>query len=499
MTLTLHLAAVVLLGFASAVLKMPPLVGYIAAGFVLGASGLESPAWIETVGNLGAALLLFSIGLDLDLRTLGRKLIAGTAAVTMVAITAVTTVVVGLVVLVAGLVVGFTAGWAAALMLGFALASSSTIVIMKILEDRDDASALYGRIAIGTSILQDTSSIVLLVFIAGSAPSPWALTLVLLVPGARVLGWVLNHIQHREMYALFGITTALLPGYEFFELVGMPGTLGALVMGALLASHANAADLANSFRPIQELFLVAFFVSIGSAGLPSVGSLVMAVILVLLLPLRSAAYGATLWFFRLRHRSAVLTGLAVASYSELALVVANVGVNQGLLGREWLQSLSVAVALSFVVASVVNKRPGDLVRKLSRAIPDHAPDALHPAEAPVDLAGVKVVIFGMGRVGRASYRRLAEDLVADDGVPDESTVARPVLGVDSDTDKVERLRAQGFAIVEGDATDIDFWQRLGTGEVATAILAMPEPGANLAVLDWINHHDFAGDVMAVAG
>ena len=111
---------------------------------------------------------------------------------------------------------------------------------------------------------------------------------------------------------------------------------------------------------------------------------VMALVLVALLPLRSAAYGWMLWFMRLRHRSAVLTGLAVASYSELAIVVAGVGVGQGLLGPEWVQSLSLAVALSFIVASVVNQRASHLVRVLSNAMPDHAPDALHPSEAPVN-------------------------------------------------------------------------------------------------------------------
>lgn len=498
MTLAVHLVAVVVLGFAAAVLKMPPLVGYIAAGFALGALGWPTPGWIETVGDLGAALLLFSIGLDLDPRTLGRRLVAGTAAMTMVVITAATTLVIGAAVLVAGLGVGRTAGWPAALMLGFALASSSTVVIMKILEDRADATSLYGRVAVGTSILQDTSSIVLLVFIAGSVPSPWALVVVLLVPGATVLGRVLARVRHREMLALLGVAVGLVPGYQLFEAVGLPGTLGALVMGALLARHPRAVELAESFRPVQELLLVAFFVSIGSAGLPSAGSLIMALILVALLPLRSAAYTAALWYYRLRHRSAVLTGLAVASYSELALVVASVGVSQGMLGAEWLQSLSVAVALSFVVASVVNKRPGSLVLRLSHRMPDHAPDALHPAEAPLDVTGIEVVIFGMGRVGRTAYRRLCDELVTDDGVPDEATVPIPVMGVDSDADKVAELRAQGLNVVEGDATDTDFWQRLGTGAVGTAVLAMSDPGANLAVLDWIEHHGFAGEVMAVA-
>ncbi|MGK2348235.1 cation:proton antiporter domain-containing protein [Actinomyces sp. W5033] len=417
---------------------------------------------------------------------MSRRVVLGTAAVTMVALTALTALVVGV-------GVGHTAGWGAALVVGFALASSSTIVIMKILEERDDGSAHYGRIAVGTSILQDTGSIVLLIFISGQAPTPWALLLVLLWPARYLAGWVLSRISHREMYTLFGITAALLPGYELFEIVGLPGTLGSLVVGALLASHPSAQDLAQSFRPVQELFLVAFFVSVGAAGLPGTGALLMGLAIIALVPLRSAVYTAVLWAMRLRHRSAVLTGLAVGSYSEPALVVAGVGVSQGLLGSQWLQALSLAVAGSFVLASVINKRSGRLVQAVSHALPDHAPDALHPAEAPVDLTGVEVVVFGMGRVGRSTYRRLVSQLPRHG-----EGAALPVLAVDSDTDKVQDLAAIGLNIIEGDATDTDFWLRLGAGEVRAAVLAMPEPGANLQVLDWIERHGFAGEVVAVA-
>ncbi|WP_127842111.1 NAD(P)-binding protein [Actinomyces wuliandei] len=189
----------------------------------------------------------------------------------------------------------------------------------------------------------------------------------------------------------------------------------------------------------------------------------------------------------------MLTGLAVAFYSKLALMVTSTGVSQGLLGQEWLQSVSLAVALSSVVASVVNKRARGTVHRLSHAMPDHAPDALHPSEVPVEAEEVDTVVFGMGRVGLVTYQQLIEDLPAqpDGAVP-------PVLGVDNDADKVEHLVSLGLNVIEGDATDTDFWERLGAGHVRTAVLAMPEPGASLTVLDWIDHHEFAGEVLAVA-
>ena len=104
----------------------------------------------------------------------------------------------------------------------------------------------------------------------------------------------------------------------------------------------------------------------------------------------------------------------------------------------------------------------------------------------MDLAGVQTVVFGMGRVGRATYTRLVAD--GESGV----------LGIDNDASKVERLGRAGLRVMEADATDQDFWERLDAVHATKAVLAMPEPGANLHVLEWLERSSFEGRVIAVA-
>ena len=144
-----------------------------------------------------------------------------------------------------------------------ALSFSSTVVVVKLLEERDDTRALYGRIAIGVLVVQDVIAVAYMTLAAGLTPSPWAAALVLLWPASRVLGRVLDRVSHGEMRTLFGIAMALLPGYLLFTLLGLDGDLGALLMGALLASHPAARELSASLFTIKELLLVSFFVSIG--------------------------------------------------------------------------------------------------------------------------------------------------------------------------------------------------------------------------------------------
>ena len=454
----IYLLAVVVLGFAATLLRLPPLVGFLAAGFVLGASDLPNLDFVQTLGDLGVAVLLFTIGLKLDPRVLARREVAGTAAIALVLLTTLSAALVVPLLLV-GLWVD-TVTPAGAVALCFALSFSSTVVVVKLLEDRDDAASLYGRIAIGV--------------------------LVALWPASGLFGKVLNRIDHREMRTLFGMSMALLPGYLLFDILGLDGDLGALIMGALLASHPAAKELSSALFTIKELLLVGFFLAIGMDGVPGAGAFVLAAALLLLLPVRALVYAVVVRLMRMRRRTSVMTGLAMTAYSEFALIVVSVAVRQKLLGGGWTAAVSLALALSFIVSSIVNRRPAGLVRRMTGRIPHRPSSTLHPEERPLNLLGVRTVVFGMGRVGRATYNRLYAD--GETGV----------LGIDNDASKVETLAKQGYNILEADATDQEFWDRLDAVHATKAVLAMSEPGANVRVLEWLNRSSFEGRVIAVA-
>ena len=480
----IYLLAVVVLGFAATLLRLPPLVGFLAAGFVLGASDLPNLDFVQTLGDLGVAVLLFTIGLKLDPRVLARREVAGTAAIALVLLTTLSAALVVPLVLV-GLWVD-TVTPAGAVALCFALSLSSTVVVVKLLEDRDDAASLYGRIAIGVLVAQDIAAVAYMTFSSEEPPSPWALSLVALWPASGLFGKVLNRIDHREMRTLFGMSMALLPGYLLFDILGLDGDLGALIMGALLASHPAAKELSSALFTIKELLLVGFFLAIGMDGVPGAGAFVLAAALLLLLPVRALVYAVVVRLMRMRRRTSVMTGLAMTAYSEFALIVVSVAVRQKLLGGGWTAAVSLALALSFIVSSIVNRRPAGLVRRMTGRIPHRPSSTLHPEERPLNLLGVRTVVFGMGRVGRATYNRLYAD--GETGV----------LGIDNDASKVETLAKQGYNILEADATDQEFWDRLDAVHTTKAVLAMSEPGANVRVLEWLNRSSFEGRVIAVA-
>ncbi len=472
-------------GLAMAV-RLPPLVGFLAAGFVINALDVGVVPELDVLADLGVTLLLFAIGLKLDVRILLRREVWLTTSAHMVI----------------SVVLGSIALWLAATagaamlagqsmqtiaLLAFGLSFSSTVFVVKVLEERGESHALYGRVAIGILVMQDIIAVVFLTATSGHLPSPWALTLVGLWPLSRVLRKIWTRLGHGEMQSLFGIVMALVPGYALFTALGLKGDLGALIMGVLLASHPASSELARSLFHIKELLLVAFFVSIGLTGLPDLPSIGIALLMLLLLPFKAAWYVLLLSRLRLRYRSALLAGLSLMNYSEFGLIVVSVGVSAGLLEPVWLVEMSIAVALSFVVSALVNGRGHLMVEKIAARLPAQDERSLNPEERHGDAGDAEVVVIGMGRVGFAAYQRLTDHY------------RLRVVGVDYDGPRIQRLAAEGLRVIEGDATDLYFWNQLRRSDsVRIAVLAMPRHGANVTALECLRESGFSGKVAAVA-
>ncbi|WP_119696180.1 cation:proton antiporter family protein [Microbacterium halotolerans] len=485
-TAALYLAVALAAGLAAVLLRLPPLIGFLATGFALSAAGVAELPVIEEAADLGVTLLLFTIGLKLDLRTLLRKEVWLTNAVHMVVSTAIGVGFVGLIASFGlGMLTGTGAGtWA---VIGFALSFASTVFVVKVLDDRSDSTALYGRIAIGVLIMQDIAAVVFLSIAEGTAPSPWAVALVALIPGTWLLRRAWDRIEPPELQVLFGLFAALVPGYVLFEAVGLKGDLGALVMGVLLASHSRASDLSHRLLSVKDLLLVAFFVNIGLGGVPTLEHLAIAGLLLLLLPLQTVMYVGLLWWTGMRHRTSWLTALSMANYSEFGLIVAVTGASVGLISEEWLTVLAVAVACSFVVSAVLNRKGAVIAEWFAARMPRQDPSKLHPDDRPIDVGDAEVVVLGMGRVGRAALLRLHDEHGLE------------ALGVEHDAVRVEVLRDEGLEVVQADATDSDFWGRVvRSGEVRLAVLAMPFHHSNLEALELLRNSGFAGSVAAIA-
>ncbi|WP_225755307.1 cation:proton antiporter family protein [Actinotalea sp. Marseille-Q4924] len=486
MELGLYLAAAVVGGLVATAVRLPPLVGYLVAGFALGALGAPEPAGLEQIADLGVVLLLFAIGLKFDARTLLRREIWLTTSLHLVLSTAVGMGFLGLLGVVGpALVAGESVGGLA--LVGFALSFSSTVFVVKVLEDRSDATSLYGRIAVGLLVLQDVVAVFFMAFAGGEVPSPWAFALVLLLPAAWPLHRIWDRIGHGELQALFGVTVAVALGWGLFEAVGVHGELGALFMGVLLAKHPSASELSRSLMTFKDLMLVAFFLQIGLHGRPGLEELLLAAALLVVLPFQVAFYAVLLWAMRLRRRTAFLAGLVLANFSEFGIIVAAVGATAGLLDEQWVVVVSLAVAYSFAVSALINRRGVELATRMVRLLPHHSTAQLHPDDRLVDVGHSDALVLGLGRIGAATYTHLRDGY------------GLSVVGVEHDQTRVAELSGQGFEVLRADATDVEFWTRVKrAGQVQVVVLAMPFHSANLIALARLQAAGFTGRVAAVA-
>ena len=477
--LTVALAA----GMLASLVRLPPLVGFLVAGFTLNGFGVAAPPALDLVADLGVTLLLFGIGLKLDLRVLVRREVWLTATTHMVASSFLAAAYLGLL---AVLGVGLLTDqdWQTLLLVGFALSFSSTVVVVKQLEERGGTVSLSGRSAIGILVVQDLAAVVFLAFEHGELPSPWAAGLILLIPAALLVRPLLDRLGHAELRPLFGLVAALVPGYYLFDALGLKGDLGALVIGVLLAPHPGSQELSKSLFGVKELLLVGFFLSIGFTGLPTAEHLLVAAALLVLLPLKSLGFAALLWAHGLRRRTSVRTATTLGNFSEFGLIVAVAA--SARLGEPWPVVLATAVAASFVISAVVSRRPDRFVQVARRLLPDRPPERMHADDRPIEVGDAQAVVLGMGRVGRAAYERL------------EHGYGLRVIGVESLPARQAKLAGEGLNVVLGDATDPEFWARMRPRHVRLAVLAMPFHSSNLDALRNLRESEFSGKVAVVA-
>lgn len=461
------------LGLLVRAVGLPPLIGYLLAGFVISATASdlslpqEGNVIIHHVAHLGVLLLLFTVGLKLNVRSLGKPEVLG-GSILHFALSIVLTLPAVLLI--------FEVSWYQALMLAVALAFSSTVLAAKVLEGKREIRAFHGRVAIGILIVQDLLALLVMSLANGTVPSPWAL-LVFALPLLRpVLYKLLDASGHEDLLILFGLLLALVIGGQGFELVGLSSELGALVFGAMLAKHPRAGELSKSLWSIKEFFLVGFFLQIGIDGLPDANAWIFAATMTLLLPVKGILFFLLLVMFKLRARSAFLSSLSLTNYSEFGLIVASVVLPQ------WLIPLALTVALSFVISAPLNRIAHPLFDRLSARLLRFERDSHHPDEQPVSLGDADVLIMGMGRTGTAAYNYL--------------TAGNRLIAMDSDPAKVREHKKRGLNIFYADAEDQAFWQGLDFGEVKAVILSMNDVEAKVIAARKLRLAGFAGVIVS---
>jgi len=480
------------LGFAARQVGLPPLVGYLVAGFAIKAGGAEGGALIVELADVGVLLLLFSIGLKLKLRSLTRPEVWAGASIHMLIIVLVFGA--GIFLLAAAGLSKFAAlDFKLSLLIAFALSFSSTVFAVKILEEKGEMASMHGRVAIGILIIQDIVAVIFLTASTGKLPSPWALLVPVVLFAARPLLFkIMDRCGHGELIILFGLFLSLVAGAKGFELVGLKPDLGTLILGMLVADHSKASEMAKALFSFKELFLVGFFLSIGLKGLPDIEAVGIAALFVLVMPFKVALFFLLLTRFKLRARTALLGSFSLANYSEFGLIVGYIGETSGWISSEWLVIIAIALSTTFILASPLNAAAHNIYNRLADRLKPYETKARHPDDQPIDPGDAEIAIFGMGRVGTGAYDFLREHHGA------------VIIGCDSDPLIVKHHQEAGRNVIQGDPTDLDFWERAAAGsneeagKIRLALLAMPKYTANMEAAKLMTQMGFEGIIAASA-
>jgi glutathione-regulated potassium-efflux system ancillary protein KefC len=465
-----------LVGLIASRLTFPPLVGYLAAGYILHVMGVESSGDTLThLADIGLELLLFTVGLKLKLHSLLRQEVLSVGGWHLVVVTGFA----GLVFLLLG---EQTTG---GLILGASLAFSSTVLAIKVLEDNGELSSLHGRDVLSILILQDIVAIALLAFADSSRqPSYWAFAL-LLLPLLRPLAHRLLSASHAdELRLLLGVSLALAGGISS-ESVGISPDIGALLMGVMLASHPHIDDLSEKLWSLKEVFLVAFFLQIGLADLPNLDQIIKALGLLGILPLQGILFFALFLLAGMRARTAFISSLALMTYSEFALITTGTVVKAELLAPEWNSIIALAVAGSLAIAAPLNRYSHRLFSRFESVLIRFERKSGHPDRLPESLGAAEWLVVGMGRTGQAAYLALHQR-------------EKRVVGLDADPTVLESLLAEGRRVIYGDSEDPELWSGLKLDRVKGVILTLPEFDARCSAVRQLRKNGYTGQIGTIS-
>ncbi len=480
-------------GYGAARLKLPPLVGYLLAGIVIGPATPGFVADVALAGQLaeiGVMLLMLGVGLHFsldDLLAVRRIAIPGALLQIVVATTM-------------GLGVATWWGWTlgASLVFGLALSVASTVVLLRALEARGVLASVNGQIAVGWLIVEDLVMVLVLVLLPALAPllggagadaaagqNLWAtlgITLakvgafiaLMLVVGRRVfprLLWLVARTGSRELFTLCVIAGAVSVAYGSAKLFDVSFALGAFFAGMMMRESEFSHRAAEASLPLRDAFSVLFFVSVGMLFDPRVlidEPLKVLVVVAIIVLGKTLAAIALVVAFRYPLNSALTVGASLAQIGEFSFILAGLGVGLKLLSVEGqnliLAGALISIALNSLLFGAIDplqawlRKRSALARRLEQ--PDD-PLAELPMSVDQSLLTGQVVLVGYGRVGRRIAQALKERAV-------------PFVVAEQNREIVERLREEGVPAVCGDATDPAVLIQAHIARAALLVIATPD-------------------------
>ena len=479
-------------GMLAVRLKLPALVGYLAAGIVIGPATPGFVADLALAGQLaevGVMLLMFGVGLHFSLDDLLEvRTIALPGAILQISVATAM-----------GVGVAHLWGWSlgAGLVFGLALSVASTVVLLRALEERGILDSINGRIAVGWLVVEDLVTVLMLVMLpalagplggvspSASSASLWtslALTLgqvaafvaFMLLVGRKLFPWFLWRVAKtgsRELFTLAVIATAVGIAYGSSELFGVSFALGAFFAGMVLRESPLSHRAAQESLPLRDAFSVLFFVSVGMLFDPMVlvdSPLRVLVVLAIIMVGKSLAAFLLVLALRYPLNTAVTVSASLAQIGEFSFILVAMGISLKLLPLEGQNLILAGAILSIALNPLLFKAieplqrwvrsRSDMARKLERSTD---PLAELPMSTKQERLSGQVVLVGYGRVGR-----MIADQLAAQGVH--------FVVAEQNRELVDQLRRQDIAAVAGNAAEPAVLIQAHIANAALLVIATPD-------------------------
>jgi CPA2 family monovalent cation:H+ antiporter-2 len=471
------LGAALVAGVASQRMRQPVLVGYLLAGMLIGPSGLRligDEATVSHLAELGVILLMFALGVEFSLaqfRPVRWLVLVGGGLYMALAVGGTA---------LAGLAFGYSLP--TGLLVGFVLALSSTIIVMRILIDRRAIDSVHGKTMLGWLILQDLAVVPMLVLVPYLAvDGGWGLAVLtpIVVALAKVglflaamyaLGTTLfprilqkmAETGHQELFflAVIGLCFGTAAASAAF---GLSLALGAFLAGLVVSQSDEHRQVLADVLPLRDLFVTLFFVSIGMLIDPAflaANGPAIAVMGLALMGGKAMLGTAVALGLRLSWRTSLLIGLGLAQIGEFSFVLAREGRAAGLLTTDQFSLLLAAALLTMLLTPTLMRLAPRLAAWASRV----APAGQDPAQEDVPALHDHVVLVGYGRVGAHLGGILIER-------------GTPFLVIDLDPHTLDGLAEHGVQTLYGDGAMGEVLAHAGLEKARLLVVAMPDPSA----------------------
>ncbi len=493
---TLSLLAAAVLGVvAFRMLQLPPILGYLVVGVVIGPFGLgfaEDGAVTHEMAEFGVVFLMFSIGLEFSLPKLMamRKQVFGLGMAQV------------LVTILASLCSGWLAsyclpkffqiGWEAAFALGGALAMSSTAIVSKMLTERLELESLHGRQIISILLFQDLAVVPLLILVPALATHSdnivttllWAggkavlvLVLLLVVGQSMMRNWFKLVVKRRsqELFML-NLLLITLGAAWLTEKAGLSMALGAFVAGMLISETEYRHQVEEDIKPFRDVLLGLFFITIGMLlNLKLVAQNVWMVLFLFIGPLllKLVLIAGLARLFGSSTSVALRTGLALAQAGEFGFVLLNQAGALNLIDPQLLQLILASMVLSMLVSPFILAKSDAIVMKFSANEWMMQSLALTQIAARTMSTRKHVIIAGFGRSGQNLARLLSEEKI-------------DYHALDLDPDRVREAQTAGANVSYGDAARKESLVAAGIHRAAALVITYTSTASALKILHFVH-------------